>query len=80
MRDNLENVGFGKNGKMGLYNIYIMEEVQSIIACGAGAVSKLYKQSTGKIERIFNYKFPYEYLNGFDVMLERKNIISADKI
>lgn len=78
MRDNLENVGFGKDGKMGLYNIYTMEEVQSIVACGAGAVSKLYNKQTGKIIRIFNYKFPYEYLNDFHIILQRKDAITSE--
>ena len=73
MRDNLENVGFGRDGQVCYYNIYTMEEIQTVLACGAGAVSKSYNSDTGKIKRVFNYKFPYEYLDGFDVMIERKN-------
>jgi len=69
---NLENVGFCKPGFEGLYNIYIMEEVQTILALGAGAVTKLVDPATGLIERIFNYKFPYEYIGQFDEMLRRK--------
>ena len=64
---NLENVGFSVEGHEGLYNVYMMEETQSIFAVGAGAVTKLvdYDKKAGeplRIERIFNPKYPYEYL------------------
>ena len=64
---NLENVGFSIEGHEGLYNVYMMEEVQTIFAVGAGAVTKLvdYKKpgkGTTRIKRIFNPKYPYEYL------------------
>lgn len=60
--DNLENVGFALPGTEGRYNIYMMEEVHSIFSVGAGAVTKLVSGSGAKIERIFDYKYPYEYL------------------
>ena len=72
---NLENVGYAKAGKEGLYNIYIMEEAQTIIACGASASTKLFNPNTGKIERIFNYKYPYEYISRFDTMCGKKTEI-----
>jgi len=64
---NFENVGFALEGAEGLYNIYMMEEVHSIFAVGAGAVSKMvdyHPQNGGKpiIERLFYPKYPYEYL------------------
>lgn len=63
---NFENVGLALPGCEGLYNIYMMEEVHSIFAVGAGAVSKFvdYYSADGKrkIERVFNLKYPYEYL------------------
>lgn len=64
---NFENVGFSLPGYEGKYNIYMMEEVHSILAAGAGAVTKLVNLGTpgGKkpvIKRIFNPKYPYEYL------------------
>ena len=64
---NYENVGFSLDGKKGLYNIYMMEEIHSIFAAGAGAVSKFvdYAPVNGEkrtIERFFNQKYPYEYL------------------
>ena len=68
---NLENTGFAKAGYEGLYNIYIMDETHSILACGASAVTKLRSQG-GYIERIFNYKYPYEYIDRFEEMLNRK--------
>ena len=64
---NLENVGFSIEGHEGMYNIFMMEEVQSIFAVGAGAVTKLVDdrpedEGGVKIMRIFNPKYPYEYL------------------
>lgn len=64
---NFENVGFALEGTEGRYNVYMMEEVHSIFALGAGAVSKMvdYRpQNGGKpvIERLFYPKYPYEYL------------------
>ncbi|MBQ5316925.1 MAG: coproporphyrinogen dehydrogenase HemZ [Oscillospiraceae bacterium] len=65
---NLENVGYSRDGCEGLYNIYIMEETQDILACGAGGSTKLTDRSTGKITRYFNYKYPYEYISRYDRM------------
>ncbi len=59
---NFENVGFAHPGAEGLYNILIMEEVHSIFAVGAGAVTKLVPQGNRPLERIFMPKYPYEYL------------------
>ncbi len=70
---NQENVGWSKPGYEGLYNVYIMDETHTILACGAGAVSKLKKPHSDYLERIFNYKFPYEYNDGIDEMLRRKD-------
>ena len=50
-----------------------MEEIQTIIALGAGASTKLVLPD--KIERIFNYKYPYEYISGFDEIVKRKQKI-----
>lgn len=63
---NLENVGYAKKGSEGIYNVMMMEEVQSIFAVGAGAVTKLVRYDRdGKkqIKRIFAPKYPYEYLS-----------------
>ena len=69
---NLENTGWCKPGYEGLYNIYIMEEVHSILSAGAGGSTKLCQPGGTRIERIFNYKYPAEYISGFDTILKRK--------
>ena len=71
---NLENVGWCKPGYECLYNIYIMEEVHTILTAGAGGSTKLVAPGArhGKIERIFNYKYPTEYIDRFDTILARK--------
>ncbi len=74
--ENLENVGFAKAGYECLYNIYIMEEAQTILAVGAAGSTKLVNTETGKIERLFNYKFPYEYISRYDKMMEKKDGIT----
>ena len=68
---NLENVGFAKEGHEGLYNVFMMEETQTIFAVGAGAVTKLVDSSdllddSRRIERIFSPKYPYEYLREYE--------------
>lgn len=72
MVGNLENVGWAKDGLDGLYNVYIMDETHTILAVGAGGVTKLRQPGVNNIERIYNYKFPYEYLSDFDEMITRK--------
>ncbi len=72
MLGNLENVGWSKPGNEGLYNIFIMDESHTILGVGAGAVTKLCKPKSTYIERVFNYKFPYEYISRFDMLMERK--------
>lgn len=69
---NLENVGWCKPGHEGYYNIYIMEEVHTILSAGAGGSTKLVDLATNRIERIFNFKYPNEYIQRFDEVLARK--------
>ena len=73
---NLENVGWAKEGYEGLYNVYMMEECHTILSVGAGAVTKLKNPHGNEIERIFNYKYPYEYINDFDEIINRKKQIT----
>ncbi len=68
---NLENVGYAKPGTMSAYNINIMEEKQTIIALGGGGSTKLVMGD--KIERIFNFKDPLEYIRRFDDILKKKD-------
>lgn len=75
MVGNLENVGYAKPGFEGLYNVYIMDETHTVLACGASAVTKLKNPETGAIERIYNFKYPYEYCNRFQEQIKRKEQI-----
>ena len=74
---NLENIGWAKPGFECLYNIYIMEEVHTILSAGAGGSTKLVipGQRRGKIERIFNFKYPTEYIDRFAELLDRKKAV-----
>lgn len=74
---NLENTGWCKKGYECLYNVFMMDETHTVLAAGAGAVTKLKNPESGHIERIYNYKYPYEYLNNFDEMILRKDGIYA---
>ena len=53
----------------------MMDETHTVLAAGAGAVTRLKNPNSGKIERIYNYKYPYEYIGNFHEMLQRKNQI-----
>ncbi len=77
MVGNMENTGRSKIGSEGIYNVFIMDETHTILACGAGAVSKLKDSKTDSLERIFNYKYPYEYINNFEEILKRKERIES---
>ncbi len=74
---NFENVGWCKSGKECAYNILMMEEYQHIISVGASAVTKLLSPQITKIERIFNYKYPFEYISRFDTLMEKKGRITS---
>ncbi|HOO08027.1 MAG TPA: coproporphyrinogen dehydrogenase HemZ [Ruminococcus sp.] len=69
--DNLENVGYAKKGFESWYNIFIMDDTQTIIGAGCAASTKLVFPG-GRIERVHNYKFPYEYIRQFDKLMEKK--------
>ena len=77
MAGNLENVGWSKKGYESLYNVYVMDETHTILGCGSGAVTKLKRNNHDYLERIFNFKYPYEYIDRFEEMIKRKNAISA---
>lgn len=78
MVGNLENVGWSKKGFESLYNVYVMDETHTILACGSGGVTKLRRAGaeTDYLERIFNFKYPYEYINRFDELIKKKEAIS----
>lgn len=77
MSGNFENVGYAKPGKYGLYNILIMEEVQSIVALGAGSISKRVYPD-GRIERCENVKEVAQYIERIEEMIERKRVLFKD--
>jgi len=72
MSDNLENIGYSRYGKEGLYNILIMEEQQTILALGAGAMSKFVFHEEHRIERVNNVKSVTDYIGRIDEMISRK--------
>lgn len=73
MVGNLENVGWSKKGFESLYNVYVMDETHTILACGSGGVTKLERNNPDYLERIFNFKYPYEYIDRFDELIQRKS-------
>ena len=75
MVGNLENTGWSKKGFESYYNIYVMDETHTILGCGAGAVTKLKKPNDTFLKRIFNFKYPYEYIGRYNEQLERKKEI-----
>ncbi|BFL47824.1 coproporphyrinogen dehydrogenase HemZ [Lactonifactor longoviformis] len=74
MTGNLENVGYARVDKAGIYNILIMEERQTIIAAGAGASTKLVFDRGRRIERVENVKDVTHYITRIDEMIERKRV------
>ncbi len=62
MSGSFENVGWCISGAEGLYNIYIMEELHSILSLGAGGSTKMVDTKRNRIERVFHPKFPLEYI------------------
>ena len=78
MSGNFENVGYATEGKEGIYNILIMEEKQTIVALGAGSITKVVLPD-GRIERSDNVKDVGLYIEKIDEMIERKKSLFALK-
>lgn len=72
MLGNLENIGYSVKNKESLYNILIMEEKQTIIGLGSGAVSKLIPPKTDKVIRFPNPKEPKTYIETIESITARK--------
>ncbi len=72
---NLENVGWCKKDKPCLYNIYMMEEIHTVLAVGGAAVTKLKAFNSDALSRVYNFKYPYEYISRFSEIIERKDEI-----
>ena len=78
---NLENVGYSKNNKFGLYNVFMMADSHSVFGIGSGATTKLIKEKDNKVEikRFFSPKYPFEYLNnGSDNILKIKDFFGSE--
>ena len=71
MSGSFENVGWSREGLDCLYNIYMMEELHTILSLGGGGMSKV-NLPGGRIERFHNPKFPEQYLEILDSVLEQK--------
>jgi len=76
---NQENVGYAKPGRESLYNILMMEEMQSIIGLGCGATSKFIDPATGEITRHANPKEPRAYIESWEKAAEAK-IEALDRV
>lgn len=74
-----ENIGYCKDDKAGLYNIRIMDEHQSILALGAGAISKRYFSKENRLERIPNVTNVEHYIKRIDEMIKRKANLFFDQ-
>lgn len=80
MTDNLENTGYSKPGMEGIYNMLIMEEKQTILALGAGALSKFVFHNENRIERVENVKSLNDYVERIDEMIERKKTFLSQNL
>ena len=72
MAGNRENTGWAKPGYVCDYNIFTMDETETVLACGAGGVSKLKDPYSEELCRIFNFKYSYEYISRYAEIRERK--------
>lgn len=75
MAGNFENVGYSLPGKACIYNILIMEELQTIAACGAGTTTKVVFPAENRRERCENVKEVEQYISRIDEMIGRKERI-----
>lgn len=73
----LHNIGYAKTGTEGYYNVFIMDETHSILACGAGAVTKLKEPNGPKISRLFEAKFPQDYIARSVEIVKKQDFINS---
>ena len=69
---NTENIGYCRNDAVSVYNIRIMEEAQSILAMGAGGISKVYFPEENRLERVANVSNYEIYIDRIEEMTQRK--------
>ncbi|CAB1251411.1 coproporphyrinogen III oxidase [Clostridium sp. MT-14] len=72
MVGNMENIGYTRARNSGIYNVEMIEERQTIIACGADAVTKVIFLDENRLERQANVKDVREYINRVDEMVQKK--------
>ena len=77
MSGSFENVGWCRPGGVGWYNIYIMEELHSILSLGAGGSTKMVDSARQRIERVFNLKYPQEYIQRPEKVRENQRAFRA---
>ena len=77
MSGGLENIGWAKPGHASIYNIIMMEELQTVLSLGGGGVTKLIDREKGAILRLSNPKYPHDYLAGLEKVLAQKEEIAA---
>ncbi len=71
MSGSFENVGWSRDGLDCLYNIYMMEEIHTILSLGGGGMNKV-NLPNGKVTRFHNPKFPEQYIQMLDSVLQQK--------
>ncbi len=76
MSGSFENVGWCRTGYTGYYNIYMMEELHSILSLGGGGMNKI-NLPAGALERFHNPKYPQDYIQRIDTVLRQKDEIFA---
>ncbi len=77
MSGSLENVGWCRQGQESIYNIIMMEELQTVVSVGGGGVTKLVDRQAGKILRLPNPKYPHDYLSSLDKVLAQKQELAS---
>ena len=76
MSGSFENVGWSRAGKDCLYNIYMMEELHTVLSLGGGGMNKV-NLPDGTLQRFHNPKFPEQYIGQLDSVLQQKEALFA---
>ena len=77
MSGGFENIGWSLPGYDSLYNVCIMEELCTILSLGGGGSTKLVNAAEGRIERVFNPKYPKEYIDSLEKIRDKKRAVAA---
>ncbi|AGB41757.1 coproporphyrinogen dehydrogenase HemZ [Halobacteroides halobius DSM 5150] len=74
MLANLENIGYARSGLESIYNILMIEERQTVIGLGGGAITKMVNPKDWSLERLINPKFPKQYIEEVKERTDQKII------